>query len=722
MSGEVKRFFIHRQGSVLLAWRRRFGDTEESHHGKIPRDEFASVLQDLRFEGNLEETLQELDSDGCGYITLERIDEMSDDLWASFTKWCANTFPTAEDMVAKFSAHSFRHRGSCSRGAIVGREPWTEKEESHGCTKRQFVANASRLGWFGAHEAMLFDVLDENDVNRFQASNLSWFDREKRKEARRLAVKRKARRFINGKTGKVQGQQSLEAFIAFLKRQYGCLFRAWRASIDADGDMSVSRSQFVQVCKKLEWTGDVTSLWKTLDADDSGSTSIDELAPSTARQLALFKRWADKQFGSAKDMLHTLDSSDPDRFRPGHWEMEEWVAAMESLSCPCDAEGLFALLDWQRHGEVTKRDVSCLDKWQPPNFLIADANHEAAEEIKQLFHKKFKSSLAAWRIAIDRDGCGRICYTEFQAAAAAVAFCGDVDGAWLALDEDCSGHITLHEFDNELASMLGQFRRWAQREFGSALLCFEELLPRGAEVLNWKQFRKQMQLHEYRGSLEELLHLFKTLDCDGGGSLSHGEVAFLDEWDLADLEDHAGREVERADVKAQMQQDQRNQSIITRKSTLQVESETCRQRKNFHPTTGNRLLQMMGWFGNASSKGPKLSSRSLGGRYAGSQVVPSHVAKAGLEVSAGVPIKVGRWRQQKKTSRLVAYVGGAAYGATPADWRNPSYGLGGGAFSQASGSRPGTSQAYSSRPGTSQAFNSRPCSPEKAFRPLFDVA
>merc|ERR1719310_909150 len=210
----------------------------------------------------------------------------------------------------------------------------------------------------------------------------------------------------------------------------------------------------------------MTSLWKALDADDSGTTSLDELASSVARPLALFKKWADQKFGNFRAMFRAFDSVDTAKFRPGHLDIDEWAEACEHFEFPNDAEVIFKLLDWNRHDFLVMRDVVCLDKWQPQAYLMADANPKARDDLWRLFLKKYKHTLIAWRNVIDKDGCGRVSWSEFQQAAAQVWFNGDVAGAWLALDHDNSGHITLAEIDHDVADSLSQFRRWAQHEYG----------------------------------------------------------------------------------------------------------------------------------------------------------------------------------------------------------------------------------------------------------------
>jgi hypothetical protein len=420
--------------------------------------------------------------------------------------------------------------------------------------------------------------------------------------------------------------------------------------------MFVERKELFQACKILEWNGDVTALWKALDADDSGTTTLDELAIHVARPLALFKRWADTGFGNTKALFKALNAVDHTKVRVGHFDLDDWVDACTQLGCPCDAEEIFRLLDWERRDQISVHDARCLDKWTPEEYLMSDPSPQAAEELKKQFLKKYKHWLSAWRRCIDIDGCGRCSWTEFKQAAAKAMFTGDVAGAWLHLDNDCSGYVTLAELDQDTADCLNEFRRWAQHEYGSVLLGFESIIGEGVDSMNRKEFRKQIRHHGFKGNADAL---FMSLDTDGSGGLGRSEVAFLDDWELADLEEHFAESslLEHTDV-GRPHKRERQTSDVSLIAKLRSE--------RFTPVVGNRLLEIVGLQVDGSTMNRPVTSPVVSVQknepdffqLIGTSKSPP---LQGLVISSNDPMQSIRWRRPRKLPKPSFYAGGLPY-------------------------------------------------------------
>merc|ERR1719421_1923923 len=133
---------------------------------------------------------------------------------------------------------------------------------------------------------------------------------------------------------------------------------------------------------------------------------------------------------------------------------------------------LFHWLDWDGKKYLTEEDFDCLDSWRPSPWLMATPNEEAVKDIKRLIFQKYKHFVKAWRVLLDRDSSNRVNYCEFDEACRKVGFRGDVPGAWLTLDDDLSGYITLREIDKDSAETLMRFKQWADHEFGGVQCAF----------------------------------------------------------------------------------------------------------------------------------------------------------------------------------------------------------------------------------------------------------
>ena len=73
-----------------------------------------------------------------------------------------------------------------------------------------------------------------------------------------------------------EAQLALKSFKVFMKKQFGNSFRAWRSALDLDGSMNLQRAELFKAVKAMNWKGNIRALWKALDHDSSGITTIEE--------------------------------------------------------------------------------------------------------------------------------------------------------------------------------------------------------------------------------------------------------------------------------------------------------------------------------------------------------------------------------------------------------------------------------------------------------------
>jgi len=510
---------------------------DEDGDGSIRYREFETGMKRIGFMEDLRQLFNEIDRDRSGSINIDEFDAFSADLWASFKRWSAEMFQSAGEMILRLSQGN--------KGMLIniadGRNRNHDRVVIH-LTKAQFRQNAVRLGWYGSCEPLLFWCLDRKGQGVAHAAELDWFDEERKAHMRRVKIREKTR---VGK-GKQSGNslRSLQSFSAFLRSQYGCLFRAWRGALDLDGSMTVERKELFKSCGDLHWHGDHASLWHALDCDDSGSTTLDELAAREARVLAQFKKWAEFAFHSVgaafKAIVRTakglkLEYGEGDlgvmRGRTDRVSMSGWVAACRRLSFPesQNANEVFCLLDWEDDGVITFNEISFLQKWQPVEWLYGQPDQDAADAFKQALLNQYGHMVKAWRLVLDKDVNGRAGWKEFCYGANSINFTGDRAGAWLALDVHQVGFLTLHELDTEVAQSLAIFRRWSYAAFGGVMLCFKALDADDSGTLSLKEFKNAVRHH---GCKADVVKLFEALNVDNDGTVSRTEIGFLDEWEL----------------------------------------------------------------------------------------------------------------------------------------------------------------------------------------------
>lgn len=158
---------------------------------------------------------------------------------------------------------------------------------------------------------------------------------------------------------------------------------------------------------------------------------------------------------------------------------------------------------------------------------------QAADEFRDLLLKTYKNFLQAWRHFLDSDGSNRCSWVEFSTCCRKLNWNGDVCGAWRALDEDLSGYISLAEIDADASNTLGNFKAWADEEFGSVKSAFSVFDNDGSNEVTFREFRKACRTYGFPESVD-IKSVFEALDVAKNHKLSSEEVMFLDDWDFPD--------------------------------------------------------------------------------------------------------------------------------------------------------------------------------------------
>ncbi|CAJ1353569.1 unnamed protein product [Effrenium voratum] len=519
----LRNYLYKKEASILKSWFKHF---DSNMNGIMEKSEFLSCVSKMSYPGNIQDFWNELELPDAETISLREINEDLAALWSHFRKFCGCTFLGAKDLLVKLTSKEDEKRPSSIR---AGSQPLLVDAP-------QWVQGLRNLGWMEGYEEMLFEALDLHDEGLLGQRNFHWLEPEVRRHLLKCEAKKKAAADQKVRVAARRNrQQALIDFKSYIRRHFGESYHAWRRALDVDGTMNLQRPELFKVCRTLGWRGDVRLLWQALDVDGAGTCSLQELDPRCARQLAKFRRWAEGKFGSkpAQALWKALD-------RHGKFRL-----SLEAFCQNCRRLGLDSSeqqvkeiavwLDWEEKKTITLDDLLFLDIWKPPAYLVAEPNPEAAVEIRRLLHEKHGHPLRAWRL-MDKDNSNTCNWYEFLSAVKAVSFEGDAAGAWMALDEDLSGAISLAEIDANANSMLIQLKQWADQEFGGVRAAFRVLDKDKSGELSMSEFRTAVLIFGFAG---EEVTLFRCLDVNGQGRLQLHEVHFLDDWEVpnpADLE------------------------------------------------------------------------------------------------------------------------------------------------------------------------------------------
>eukprot|EP00929_Paragymnodinium_shiwhaense_P048191 TRINITY_DN24400_c1_g1_i1.p1 TRINITY_DN24400_c1_g1~~TRINITY_DN24400_c1_g1_i1.p1 ORF type:complete len:854 (-),score=162.62 TRINITY_DN24400_c1_g1_i1:40-2601(-) len=355
-------------------------------------------------------------------------------------------------------------------------------------------------------------------------------------------------------------RMTLEARIAFLyhlRTKYGTEARAWRRGLDPEGTFEVPQASFQKFCRKADLKLNISLLWRALDKDGDGWFRLEELCVKTADVLASFKSFADSKFGSC---VAFWDHPTTAKIRQGPQTDARWASTKKMLIPAVyqalQAHGfktvedawrryaLFSALDIYSCGFISREDLKWLDRWDPPDWIVAQPDPQAWAQIRAAMLKIYDHPLRAWRNLLDVDNSNVVSWAEFQAACKKLKYTGPIGGAWRHLDEHLRGAISMREYDQETADLLESFKSWCDDRFGSVSAAFKVLDKDGSETLSLGELKKACR--KLKWDLDVKL-LFEALDVGGSGtskSLTLKDVSWLDCWNSEMTPDHVALEQE----------------------------------------------------------------------------------------------------------------------------------------------------------------------------------
>mmetsp|Transcript_15746 Transcript_15746/g.54857 ORF Transcript_15746/g.54857 Transcript_15746/m.54857 type:complete len:696 (-) Transcript_15746:11-2098(-) len=335
-----------------------------------------------------------------------------------------------------------------------------------------------------------------------------------------------------------KGVLALEDFNDFVTRQFGNPVRAW-FKLDVDENMKLGEKQFIRRALEIGFRGNIPALWRYLDSDQGGSTSLLEIDIGSTIILAGFKKFITE---ACNDSVQVLFNSIDDN-RSGKVWKGDFAEKIPPLGYSGPAPRLFDLLDRQGLGFLVLKDFEFLGKWKPQHYLYCEPDDEGLQRFKEAVIELYGEPIfRVWRKVLDRDGSMRINWDEFRFACLRILRSPqtavnsipktevEMAGVWRAMDRDCAGFISLREFDPAAYQALGSFRIWTQKHYGSIQHLFRILDDNGNGRVSLAELSAIKKGPDgYTGNVPLV---FACLDVNCERLLTDHEVKFLDSWDV----------------------------------------------------------------------------------------------------------------------------------------------------------------------------------------------
>jgi len=328
----------------------------------------------------------------------------------------------------------------------------------------------------------------------------------------------------------------------FLERREGSTLRAWLLHFDRNHEQKISLTEFTRGMRKLGYPGDVSAVFNTLDVDQSGEISLEEVDAFAATLWRNFRAWCVASFESPQDML---------------MKMSEVTDATDTVDKSCFTEGarklgwedgcedvLYHSLDDEDHGCIAAVNIEWLEtekkKQKRKEQARARAQSERArrtaerkaianvqKDFKKFLKKKYGHFVRAWRRALSGDGSMLLQKTDLFKACARMGWPGDVRLLWRALDPDDSGAISIEELDVKSAETIALFHRFVDQHFGTTSVAFRAFDRSNTKKLRQGEFLSALKSY---GFTEPTKSLFQALDFEGNGYIVEEDLFFLDRW------------------------------------------------------------------------------------------------------------------------------------------------------------------------------------------------
>jgi len=557
-----KRALIVRCGSLLGAWR----DLDLDGNGRLSFGEFTKALCNLGFHGDIKGLWKQL-----------RRDRPNDE----FVMF-GNLDPVTDKMIKELKQKLCEQHGNILIGWLKG----IDEVGTGCCDLPQFEHCCSRIGFSGDAKKLFhsmqpeagrrFVTLKDFDTQAYLAlsrgdfrmlsedhthnkSPLQMTFEERQQQGFFFQIRRSwdaaqredfkhATKSANGPEFRID---SVEGFNDLCKRYCGSLMGAWRAVLDTDHDGRVTYGEFCKGARQLGYAGSIKQLWLTLDNDQSGHITLNEIDPEVhamvtnflgllcQRYTTLDRAW---RVGFRKDPHGCIDEGEMTKMcadlgisqahasklfhslqpMPGRALLSIWdldpecsrkrkrgeVPLLRDPGSPRKSVGVLAGSEQKTLQRVPSTDS--LDTKTSGSILIA--GQSSLQYLRKVLRNHYSSTVAAWRTALDPQMLGHTSFAKFCMALQDAAFYGSVKGLWQEVtSNNLEGDCTLRDLDFDAATVLDCFREQLIIQCGGITQGWQQVLdPTHAGCIDEEAFVKVVTEKFSVKSPKKLFNLLKA--------------------------------------------------------------------------------------------------------------------------------------------------------------------------------------------------------------------
>mmetsp|Transcript_6314 Transcript_6314/g.15158 ORF Transcript_6314/g.15158 Transcript_6314/m.15158 type:complete len:1113 (-) Transcript_6314:141-3479(-) len=544
-----RKAIIHRCGSLFAGWRQAL---DENCNGRITFGEFCQALSRLGLHGDVKGLWTALGGRKKGYIEFRDLDKETDELLKDLTRKCADHFGNM--LLAWLRGFDKGGSGCCS-----------EKQFVKVCTDVGFAGDAQALFRVMQPErARRFLTLQDFDQKAYQAFSRGDFRMLSEKEQEGTEKKPSEMTFMERQQAGFfyQYRKAMDAakrdefhravglanipehlvdtkdeFENLITRRFGSMICVWRTVLDTDGNGKLTFNEFCAGVRRLGYGGNLKELWGHY-SKGTLHISLEDFDKEAFDIIHAYLNLLEERFGNLDEAWSGGFGKDPNETI----DIEELRSSCQALNYEGDVKKLFKCLMpyagktqitiWDLDPECTRKrqskakasvakpsetqvrrrvgfgnEASVANDLQGPSSQSNLHYHGVSmlEVCRKALRKRYGSTVAAWRVAMDPKGSGRATFGNFMLAMNECCFHGNVKGLWEDLcseaeqDEEVddpllSWSISLKDLDPVAASSLTVLREHLLRRFHClAEAWYKGFDPVGAERIDEEEFIKVLQ-------------------------------------------------------------------------------------------------------------------------------------------------------------------------------------------------------------------------------------
>lgn len=300
----LKKNLVRKYGTITSAWRQGL---DQNGNGRLSFVEFCKQVRNLGFSGNIQQVFRELDTDASGIITFNEVDS---DWYSKISEF------------HKLLHANHRSYESAWRSIDTNRNNVVELDE--------FVQLCTELGYSEDAKALFKQLLVSQQFRQLAPADLestgaivggnkddanSTLQIHKRNEDM-MSEAEKAKFHLHQRQAaetqmKAQrvGSSNWQDLKEQLIRKFGTITAAWRHGLDFAGNGKVSFMEFSRACRENGFHGNIDEAFRSIDVDESGVVSFEEIDHDWFVKLKLFRQLLLQKFGSDKAAFAAFDTN-----------------------------------------------------------------------------------------------------------------------------------------------------------------------------------------------------------------------------------------------------------------------------------------------------------------------------------------------------------------------------------------------------------------------------